>query len=73
MRCSPCADRLRGGVGPIVQPAGIYHRFSLDANGRIHVMRLFQAEPKWTPHPRPADQLPSRKSYLELIRAANGQ
>ena len=51
----------------IVLPAGIYHRFTLDKNDHIRVLRLFVGEPVWTAINRPADDHPSRSSYIQSI------
>ncbi|KAL1803970.1 hypothetical protein ACET3Z_032617 [Daucus carota] len=51
--------------GLIILPAGIYHRFTLDTNNHVKVMRLFVGDPIWTPYSRPHDHLPARKEYLE--------
>ncbi|KAK1387861.1 Acireductone dioxygenase [Heracleum sosnowskyi] len=51
--------------GMIILPAGMYHRFTLDANNHVKVMRLFVGDPIWTPYSRPHDHLPARKEYLE--------
>ncbi|WWC85498.1 1,2-dihydroxy-3-keto-5-methylthiopentene dioxygenase [Kwoniella dendrophila CBS 6074] len=54
----------------IVLPAGIYHRFTVDSNNTITAMRLFQDEPKWTPHSRSEKETDSREArgeYLEQV------
>jgi len=50
----------------LVLPAGIYHRFSLDSEESVKMMRLFKDEPKWIAHYRgpETDANPRRKEYL---------
>ncbi|KAF9523723.1 Acireductone dioxygenase ARD family [Crepidotus variabilis] len=65
-------DWIRLAVEPgdmIVIPAGIYHRFTLDEANKIQALRLFQDEPKWTPHNRSqeTDVNPYRIQYLSEI------
>ncbi|EKM54371.1 uncharacterized protein PHACADRAFT_258169 [Phanerochaete carnosa HHB-10118-sp] len=50
----------------LVLPAGIYHRFSLDSEESVKMMRLFKDEPKWVAHYRgpETDANPRRKEYL---------
>jgi len=47
----------------IILPEGIYHRYVQDISNFIHVMRLFQDEPKWIANNRPCDEHPSRSKY----------
>jgi len=51
----------------IIVPAGLYHRFTLDNENYIKALRLFVGEPVWTPHFRPAEDLESRKHYLQKL------
>lgn len=49
----------------------IYHRFTVDENNTITAMRLFQDEPKWTPHSRSTsetDDREARTSYLQGLK-----
>jgi len=49
----------------IILPAGMYHRFTLDAGEAVVARRLFVGEPVWTPINRgeEADAHPSRAQY----------
>ncbi|KIK75062.1 hypothetical protein PAXRUDRAFT_787591 [Paxillus rubicundulus Ve08.2h10] len=49
--------------------AGIYHRFILDEKNMITAVRMFNDDPKWTPHVRgeSADVNPYRLEYLKSI------
>ncbi|TPX60776.1 acireductone dioxygenase [Spizellomyces sp. 'palustris'] len=53
-------------VDLVLQPAGMYHRFTLDAKNYLKAMRLFKEDPKWTPLNRSSetDVNPYRKDYL---------
>ncbi|CAE6506623.1 unnamed protein product [Rhizoctonia solani] len=54
----------------LVIPAGIYHRFTLDTNDYVKMLRLFQYEPKWIPHNRSplTDDEVHRQNYFKAIQ-----
>uniref|UniRef100_A0A0E0EXZ0 Acireductone dioxygenase n=1 Tax=Oryza meridionalis TaxID=40149 RepID=A0A0E0EXZ0_9ORYZ len=49
----------------IILPAGIYHRFIVDSNNYIKLMRLFLGEPVWTAYNRPQEDHPVRQEYVK--------
>ncbi|KAF6986061.1 hypothetical protein CFC21_003853 [Triticum aestivum] len=55
----------------IVLPAGIYHRFTLDAANHVKLMRLFLGEPVWTAHNRPQEDHPVRQEYVKRLTDDN--
>jgi 1,2-dihydroxy-3-keto-5-methylthiopentene dioxygenase len=66
---------LRISLGPgdlIVLPAGMFHRFTLDAGNYGKFMRLFVGEPVWTPYNR-ADAataaMQAREEYVKRFLA----
>ncbi|KAE8604984.1 hypothetical protein XENTR_v10014922 [Xenopus tropicalis] len=51
----------------IVLPAGIYHRFTVDENNYVKVMRLFVGDSEWTSFDRPADHCEAREKYVQFL------
>ena len=74
--CRNASDRwVRVSVQPgdmIILPAGMYHRFTLDAKNYGKFMRLFVGEPVWTPYNRNAsetDLMAARDAYVKAFLA----
>uniref|UniRef100_A0A8R7QTM5 1,2-dihydroxy-3-keto-5-methylthiopentene dioxygenase n=1 Tax=Triticum urartu TaxID=4572 RepID=A0A8R7QTM5_TRIUA len=55
----------------IVLPAGIYHRFTLDAANHVKLMKLFLGEPVWTVHNRPQEDHPVWQEYVKSLTDDN--
>ncbi|KAF7003061.1 hypothetical protein CFC21_018442 [Triticum aestivum] len=55
----------------IVLPAGIYHRFTLDAANQVKLMKLFLGEPVWTVHNRPQEDHPVWQEYVKRLTDDN--
>ncbi|KAF2086846.1 1,2-dihydroxy-3-keto-5-methylthiopentene dioxygenase [Saccharata proteae CBS 121410] len=55
----------------MIMPAGIYHRFTTDANNYTKAMRLFQDEPKWTPLQR-GEETEVNKYRQEYLKSRDG-
>ncbi|XP_014679085.1 PREDICTED: 1,2-dihydroxy-3-keto-5-methylthiopentene dioxygenase 3-like [Priapulus caudatus] len=50
----------------LIEPAGLYHRFSMDSKDYIKAGRFFIGVSVWTPHYRPqAETHPTRVAYLK--------
>ncbi|XP_014678330.1 PREDICTED: 1,2-dihydroxy-3-keto-5-methylthiopentene dioxygenase-like [Priapulus caudatus] len=50
----------------LIEPAGLYHRFSMDSKDYIKAGRFFTGVPVWTPLYRPeAETHPTRVAYLK--------
>ncbi|GFY51693.1 1,2-dihydroxy-3-keto-5-methylthiopentene dioxygenase [Trichonephila inaurata madagascariensis] len=63
--------RIKASKGDLlVLPAGIYHRFTPDVGNYAKVKRLFCGNPVWKAYDRPADDNPSRISYLNNLTAS---
>ncbi|BAF26533.1 acireductone dioxygenase 4 [Oryza sativa Japonica Group] len=56
----------------IILPAGIYHRFIVDSNNYIKLMRLFIGEPVWTAYNRPQEDHPVRQEYVKNVKGDTG-
>uniref|UniRef100_A0A0D9XJS6 Acireductone dioxygenase n=1 Tax=Leersia perrieri TaxID=77586 RepID=A0A0D9XJS6_9ORYZ len=56
----------------IILPAGIYHRFIVDSNNYIKLMRLFIGEPVWTAYNRPQEEHPVRQEYVKNVKGNTG-
>ncbi|VAI46466.1 unnamed protein product [Triticum turgidum subsp. durum] len=55
----------------IVLPAGIYHRFALDAANHVKLMKLFLGEPVWIAHNRPQEDHPVWQEYVKRLTDDN--
>ncbi|CAO1399882.1 unnamed protein product [Diamesa hyperborea] len=51
----------------IIIPPGMYHRFTMDTKEYIKAQRYYVGKPCWSQYERPADDLESRKMYLQRI------
>ena len=57
------------GVKGFKKHVSLLFLFFFSLQNYIKAMRLFIGEPVWTPHNRPADDLPARSEYLKNMQA----